>query len=137
KTGTSHPLFKDIVAGKALQLPLYLRAVETLTGMEGVAGTYYTLRRGEVRNRPVFWDAGLKDCFSCYPGSRQGGVEDVRELVETTLSWVREYLAGIRGGCFPPRSDAGSCPAYCGFGTVCRFDALRLLSAEVNPDGTD
>ncbi|WP_292366731.1 MULTISPECIES: PD-(D/E)XK nuclease family protein [unclassified Methanoculleus] len=137
KTGTSHPRFKDIEAGKALQLPLYLRAVETLTGMEGVAGTYYTLRRGQVRNRPVFWDAGLKDCFSCYPGSRQGGVEDVRELVETTLSWVREYLAGIRGGCFPPRSDAGSCPAYCGFKTACRFDALQLLNTEVNPDGTD
>ncbi|MCM2465972.1 PD-(D/E)XK nuclease family protein [Methanoculleus oceani] len=137
KTGTSHPGLKDIAAGKALQLPLYLRAVETLTGMEGVAGTYYTLRRGEVRNRPVFWDAGLKDCFACFPGSRQGGVEDVRELVETALFWTKHYLAGIRGGCFPPRSDAGPCPGYCGFKTVCRFDALRLLNAEVNADGTD
>ncbi|MDK2891416.1 MAG: hypothetical protein PWR21_2048, partial [Methanoculleus sp.] len=134
KTAPSHPQLKDIKAGKALQLPLYLRAVETLTGMEGVAGTYYTLRRGQVGNRPVFWDAGLKDCFSCFPGSRQGGVEDVRELVDTTLSWVQQYLAGIRGGCFPPRSDAGPCPGYCGFGTICRFDGLRLLNTEVMPD---
>ncbi len=137
KTGISHPGLKDIAAGKALQLPLYIRAVEALTGMQGVAGTYYTLRRGEVRNRPVFWDAGLKDCFACFPGSRQGSVEDVRELVETALFWTKHYLAGIRGGCFPPRSDAGPCPAYCGFKTVCRFDGLRLLNAEVNADGTD
>ncbi|WP_214083897.1 PD-(D/E)XK nuclease family protein [Methanoculleus sp.] len=137
KTGTSHPLLKDIEAGKALQLPLYLRAVETLTGMEGVAGTYYTLRRGQVGNRPVFWDAGLKDCFVCFPGSQRNSVGDVRELIETTLSWVQQYLAGIRGGGFPPRSDAGPCPGYCGFKTVCRFDALRLLSTEVMPDGTD
>jgi len=137
KTGSSHHRLKDIMAGKALQLPLYLRAVETLTGREGVAGTYYTLRRGEVRNKPVFWDAGLKECFSCFPGSGRSSVEDVREVVKTALDWTQRYLAGIRGGCFPPRSDAGPCPAYCGFKTVCRFDALRLITAEVNPDGTD
>jgi ATP-dependent helicase/DNAse subunit B len=137
KTGSSHHRLKDIMAGKALQLPLYLRAVETLTGREGVAGTYYTLRRGEVKNKPIFWDAGLKECFSCFPGSGRSSVGDVRDLVDTTLSWVQRYLAGIRGGCFPPRSDAGPCPAYCGFKTVCRFDALRLITAEGNPDGTD
>lgn len=139
KTGTSHPALKDILTGRALQLPLYIRAVETLTGMKGVAGTYYTLKRGEVKNRPVFWDAAMKDCFGCFPGSRQSGVEDVRALVENSLARAKEYLAGIRGGCFPPRSDAGSCPDYCGFATVCRFDELRLLSTggEVNADETD
>ncbi|MCC7556046.1 MAG: exodeoxyribonuclease V subunit gamma [Methanoculleus marisnigri] len=137
KTGSSHPRLRDIEAGKALQLPLYLRAVETLTGREGVAGTYYILRRGEVTNKPVFWDAGLKDCFSCFPGSQRSSVEDVREVVKTTLFWTKRYLAGIRAGRFPPRPDAGPCPGYCGFKTVCRFDALRLLNAEVMPDGTD
>ncbi len=139
KTGNRRPTLGEVVAGKELQLPLYIRAVETLTGMQGVAGTCYTLRRGEVRNRPIFWNAGLKDCFTCFPGSRQSGVEDVRELVETSLAGVKQYLAGIRGGCFPPRSDAGPCPAYCGFRTVCRFDGLRLLAAggEVDVDGTD
>lgn len=137
KTGTSHHGLKDIQAGKALQLPLYLRAVEILTGMEGVAGTYYTLKRGEVRNRPVFWDASLAECFSCYTGSQRNGVGDVRELVETTLSWVQKYLAGIRRGFFPPRLDSGPCPTYCGFKTICRFDPLRILEAEAIPDGTD
>ena len=137
KTGSSHPRLRDIEAGRALQLPLYLLAVERLTGMEGVAGTYYTLRRGEVKNQPVFWDAGLQDCFACFPGSQRNGVEDVREVVRTALAWTQRYLSGIRAGCFPPRSDAGPCPAYCGFKTVCRFDALRLITAEGNPDGTD
>ncbi|KAF5029033.1 hypothetical protein DSECCO2_652850 [anaerobic digester metagenome] len=105
--------------------------------MQGVAGTYYTLRRGEVRNRPVFWDKAMKDCFVCFPGSRQSGVEDVRALVENALGWVEEYLAGIRSGRFPPRSDAGPCPRYCDFATICRFDDLRLLNTEVTTDGTD
>lgn len=137
KTGSSHIRLKDIEAGRALQLPLYLLAVERLTGMEGVAGTYYTLRRGEVTNKPVFWDAGLKDCFSCFPASQRSSVEDVREVVKTALAWTQRYLSRIRAGCFPPRSDTRSCPPYCGFKTVCRFDALRLLNAEVIPDGTD
>ncbi|HOZ42985.1 MAG TPA: exodeoxyribonuclease V subunit gamma [Methanoculleus sp.] len=139
KTGSRHPVLKDIRAGKALQLPLYMRAVEILTGMQGVAGTYYTIRRGDVRNRPVFWDKAMKDCFGCFPGSQQSGVEDIRALVEGSLVRAGEYLAGIRGGRFPPRSDAGPCPVYCGFKTICRFDGLRLITAggEVNADGTD
>ncbi len=139
KTGTSHHALKDVLAGRALQLPLYIRAIETLTGMQGVAGTYYTIRRGEILNRPVFWDAAMKDCFGCFPSSRQSGVEDVRALVEGSLALTRDYLAGIRDGRFPPRSDAGPCPTYCGFQTICRFDSLRLLAAggEVNADGTD
>ena len=139
KTGILRPTLKDVVAGRALQLPLYIRAVEIMTGMQGVAGTCYTLRRGDVRNRPIFWDASLQDCFSCFPGSRQGSVGDVRELVEASLARVKEHLGGIRGGRFPPRLDAGPCPGYCGFRTVCRFDALRLLGTggEVNADGTD
>ena len=116
-----------------------MRAVEILTGMQGVAGTYYTIRRGDVRNRPVFWDKAMKDCFGCFPGSQQSGVEDIRALVEGSLARAGEYLAGIRGGRFPPRSDAGPCPVYCGFKTICRFDGLRLITAggEVNADGTD
>jgi hypothetical protein len=105
--------------------------------MEGVAGTYYTLRRGEVKNKPVFWDAELQDCFACFPGSQRSRVEDVREVIKTALDWTQRYLSGIRAGCFPPRSDAGPCPPYCGFKTICRFDALRLLDAEVMPDETD
>jgi len=133
KTAHRRPTLADITAGKSLQLPLYISAVEALTGMQGIAGTCYTLRRGEVRNYPVFRDASLKDCF---PGSRQG-INDIREIVGTTLSNVEDYIAGIRGGRFSPRSDAGLCPTYCGFKTICRFDGLRLLNGEVNAHGAD
>lgn len=129
KTGSSHPSLKDIVAGTALQLPLYLRAAETLTGMQGVAGSYYTLRHGEIRNKPIFWDASLKDRFKPFSISSRSGVEDVRALVDASLAHVSRYLAGIRGGRFAPRSDPGPCPGYCDFKTVCRFDSLRLLAA--------
>lgn len=138
KTGSSHPSLRDIEAGRAFQLPLYLRAVETLTAMQGVAGCYYTLRRGEIRNKPVFWDASLKEQFKPFSGSSRSGVPDVRALVDTSLAHVSRCLEGIRSGWFAPRSDPGPCPAYCDFKTVCRFDSLRLLATgEVRDDGTD
>lgn len=138
KTGSSRPRLEDVRAGRELQLPLYIRAVETLTGMQGVAGTCYTLRRRKVQNQPVFWDIDLKDCFAWFPGSRRTGVEDVRQLVETSLARVEDHLAGIRAGRFPPRSDADPCPGYCDFKTVCRFERLRLLAAgEEGADETD
>jgi ATP-dependent helicase/nuclease subunit B len=137
KTG-SHPSLRDIEAGKAFQLPLYLRAVETLTAMQGVAGCYYTLRRGEIRNRPVFWDASLKEQFKPFSVSSRSGVADVRALVDASLAHVSRCLEGIRSGWFAPRSDPGPCPGYCDFKTVCRFDSLRLLATEeVRDDGTD
>jgi len=138
KTGSSHPSLRDIEAGKAFQLPLYLRAVETLTAMQGVAGCYYTLRRGEIRNKPVFWDTSLKEQFKPFSVSSRSGVEDVRALVDTSLAHLSRCLEGIRSGWFAPRSDPGPCPGYCDFKTVCRFDSLRLLAtAEVCNDGTD
>lgn len=138
KTGSSHPSLRDIEAGKAFQLPLYLRAVETLTAMQGVAGCYYTLRRGEIRNKPVFWDASLKEQFKPFSVSSRSSVADVRALVDASLPHVSRCLEGIRSGWFAPRSDPGPCPGYCDFKTVCRFDSLRLLAtAEVCNDGTD
>ncbi|MFY9132378.1 MAG: PD-(D/E)XK nuclease family protein [Candidatus Methanoculleus thermohydrogenotrophicum] len=129
KTGSLHPKLADVMAGKALQLPLYIRAVETLTGLSGAAGAYYILRRGDVRTRLVFWDASWKEHFKVYSGVRNSRVEDVRALVDASLARVRDYLHGIRSGRFPPRQDAGPCPGYCGFTTVCRFDGLREFSS--------
>ncbi|MDN7023804.1 PD-(D/E)XK nuclease family protein [Methanoculleus sp. FWC-SCC1] len=132
KTGSTHPGLREIASGRALQLPLYLRALETLTGTPGVAGTYYTLRRGTVQNKPVFRDADLATEFAAFPPSRSG-VADVRELVDASLAHVQRYLGGIRSGWFAPRSDPGPCPRYCDFQTVCRFDAMRLLEEEEEP----
>lgn len=125
KTGRTHRGLADVIAGKALQLPLYIRAVETLTGLTGAAGAYYTLRRDEIQIRPVFWDARRKAHFAVYPATSKSGVEDIHALIDASLARVRDYLRGIQGGRFHPRQDTGPCPAYCGFMTVCRFDALR------------
>jgi hypothetical protein len=106
--------------------------------MQGVAGCYYTLRRGKIRNQPVFWSASLKDQFKPFSVSSRSGVADVRALVDTSLAHVSRCLEGIRSGWFAPRSDPDSCPGYCDFKTVCRFNSLRLLAIEeVREDGTD
>ncbi|KUG21402.1 atp-dependent nuclease, subunit b [hydrocarbon metagenome] len=138
KTGSVQTRLKDIMEGKALQLPLYLRAVELLTGLQGAAGAYYTVRRGDIRCRPIFWDQGRRDHFAPFRVAKSSGVEDIGALIDASLARAKAYLDDIRRGRFPPRRDAGPCPSYCGYRTVCRFDPLRLaaLDGEV-PDGAD
>jgi len=134
KTGSSHPNLADVMAGKALQLPLYIRAVETLTGLSGAAGAYYTIRRGEVRARPVFWDAGRKDHFAVYPGTRNSGVEDVRALVDASLARVRDYLHGIRNGPVPPAAGRRPLPGvlwFCDGLQVRRLAGVLILRGGV------
>lgn len=129
KTGRSWPGLADVMAGRALQLPLYIRAVEILTGLSGVAGAYYTIRQGEIRARPIFWDADRLDHFAAYTRSRRNAVEDVRSLVDASLARTREYLRDIKCGRFPPQREVGPCPGYCDFTTICRFNELREFSA--------
>ncbi|MCX6699125.1 MAG: PD-(D/E)XK nuclease family protein, partial [Methanomicrobiales archaeon] len=56
KSGLQHPKAKDIEAGTALQLPLYLLAFEKITGNHGIGGGYYTIRR-EVDRSIVLADS--------------------------------------------------------------------------------
>lgn len=133
KTG-KHPTLADIKEGYALQLPLYLRAMEVLTGMRGVAGSYYTVGGKEVINKAEIWDKNEKESFSTYKTARLGKDDDFREILNNSLAYAGTYIKGIRDGRFTLSEDKKRCPAYCEYTRICRFSELRLFEADEEVD---
>lgn len=122
KSGSQHPKAKDIEAGTALQLPLYLLAFEKITGNHGIGGGYYTIRR-EVDRSIVLADSAAKELMV----SRPRVSADFAGLITHSRECTFAYIDGIRNGCFPlPREE--KCPnPYCEFKRICRFDPYRVF----------
>ena len=124
KSGSQHPKAKDIVAGTALQLPLYLLAFGQITGAHGIGGGYYTIRR-EVERSIVLADSAAKELMV----SRVRPSADFTGTIRYSLDCAFAYIDGIRNGRFPLPPEQ-ECPnTYCDFKRVCRFDPYRILEA--------
>ncbi|MCK9632595.1 MAG: PD-(D/E)XK nuclease family protein [Methanoregula sp.] len=122
KSGASHPKAKDIVAGTALQLPLYLLAFEQITGLHGIGGGYYKIRR-EVERNIVLADSSSKDLMI----SRLRPSVDFPGTIQHSRECAFAYIDGIRNGRFPLPPEE-KCPnEYCDFKRICRFDPYRIL----------
>jgi ATP-dependent helicase/DNAse subunit B len=124
KSGSQHPKAKDIEAGTALQLPLYLQAFGQITGMQGIGGGYYTIRR-DVGRSIVLADPIAKDLMI----SRVRPSADFHGLVRHARECAFAYVQGIREGRFPLPAEE-ECPnPYCEFSRICRFDPYRIFQA--------
>ena len=128
KTGSSSPGYQDIANGTALQLPLYICAVETGLNLSPAGGAYYTLKKGDVKCQAIIRDQAVDDFFLPFARSRDGGKRPLGEVISESLRWVRVYLEGIRNGQFPTADSTKKCSDYCNYRFVCRFDPLRLLT---------
>lgn len=126
KTGTS-PGYKEIIKGRALQLPLYIRAAELGMGLIGAGGAYYTLKKGDVKCQAIIRDESVEDYFKTFSRSTGGGDRPLTEVISESLRWVRRYLDGIRDGQFQTVADEKNCSEYCNYKTVCRFNRQRLF----------
>ncbi len=122
KSGSQHPKAKDIEAGTALQLPLYLLAFEKITGNHGIGGGYYTIRR-DVDRSIVLADSAAKDLMITRPRVSK----DFAGMIQYSRACAFTYIDGIRNGSFPlPRDE--KCPnQYCEFKRICRFDPYRIF----------
>ncbi len=122
KSGLTHPRAKDIEAGTALQLPLYLLAFEKISGNHGIGGGYYTIRR-EVGRSIVLADTAAKDLMVSKPRVSADFAGMIRHARDCTFT----YINGIRTGQFP-LPPVEKCPnEYCDFKRICRFDPYRIL----------
>jgi ATP-dependent helicase/DNAse subunit B len=122
KSGSTHPKAKDIEAGTALQLPLYLRAFAQITGSQGIGGGYYTIRR-EVERNIVLADASARDLLI----TRFRPSPDFAGTIRHSCDCAFAYIDGIRNGRFPLPPEE-ECPnKYCDFRRICRFDPYRIL----------
>lgn len=122
KTGSKIPLIKDIEAGKALQLPLYLLAYEKISGDPGIGGGYYTIRR-EVKRSIVLANETVKDLMV----SRFRAPPDFAGMLQGSRDYAFDYIEKIRNGSFPlPHEE--ECPnTYCDYKRICRFDPYRIF----------
>jgi ATP-dependent helicase/DNAse subunit B len=107
KTGGSHLDKKSLLERRRLQLPLYALAVQDALKLgKPVEGIYWTILAGKA--------SSLK--LSKFEHEGYSGPEGAMEIVQ---EMVRDILAGIRSGKFPPRPPAGGCPNYCAASAWC------------------
>ena len=129
KTGY-HPKQPDILTGKALQLALYVRALEEITGAAGAGASYYTMKRREVANSVVVHDSRYADLLAPYrPKRMKTDAPPFPEIISHAVTAAARATAGIRAGRFPLAEDAEKCPGFCEYTQICRNSILRTLEA--------
>ncbi len=139
KTGRKLPTFGDIRDGVSLQLPLYLLVAQRLLEEGGVpgrapAGALYYQLRSPVLVRAALGNAEFKRrAFCTRDGTRNisEGADQLRSLMEGSLSAAERYVEGIGRGHFPlvdPGRVKDVC-GYCAYKTMCRIQSVRRVQS--------
>jgi ATP-dependent helicase/DNAse subunit B len=120
---------KDMSAGRQLQIPIYLAALEQLflPSFELAGGGYYRLRgRGQRLNEGLYRKM-LSDCTNVT--SRTAMVDDVewQRIRREVSRRVWQFIDGMRAGDFRVRPSEGkkTCK-FCDHATICRYDTYRI-----------
>jgi ATP-dependent helicase/DNAse subunit B len=122
KTGRNPPGPKDIEQGLALQIPLYILALENVMNKHGIGGAYYTIGSAEdTKVVPVMGDEAVRTM------TRKRLETDLRGQLHRSARFAQTYIAGMMEARFHPSEGAGLCPNHCDFRHVCRFDEMRVL----------
>ena len=119
----------DIKAGRELQLPIYLAALEQLflSPCELGGGGYYILRGGANRLNKGLYRLSHADCTNVtYP---KGMLDDVEwQRIRRDLSRrVWEFIDRMRRGDFRVKPALGKFTCkFCDYSAVCRYDTYRI-----------
>lgn len=108
------------LADGALQIALYMSAVERLLGKHVVGGFYQPLSGKDVKARGVLdRDSGLElDCVRTDRVDRDA----MRELLELCAAAAREAVAQARAGAIEPRPATCAYGGGCSYPTICRCE---------------
>ncbi|HSB08642.1 MAG TPA: PD-(D/E)XK nuclease family protein [Blastocatellia bacterium] len=124
------PGLDDMSEGRALQLHIYLSALERLffPGSEIAGGGYYTMKGVQDRRNKGLYRATMHDYtgVGTRTASTLGDSEWIRIRAEME-SRIWEFVDGVRAGRFPvlPSAPDASCP-HCDFSAVCRYEKFRI-----------
>ncbi len=126
KTGSTYPNWQRIIEGKALQLPLYLLALEQEHAgdsqpLTGIGGSYLQVRQ-EIKQAWSLLDPERKEIAGV--SSRTQGTDGFREVTSGALAAAGRYISGIRGGIFPVTRDPCK-ETFCPYAGICRYDRFR------------
>jgi ATP-dependent helicase/DNAse subunit B len=119
----------DMRAGRQMQIPIYLAALEQLflPSAELAGGGYYRLRgRGRRLNQGLYRKM-FSDCTDV--SSRTAVVDDMQwqRLRREIGARVWQFIDGMRAGDFRVKPSEGkkTCK-FCDYSAVCRYDTYRI-----------
>ena len=132
KTGSNYPNGQRIIEGKALQLPLYLLALEKRyeeegRPMTGIGGSYLEISK-KIRQSWPLLDPEKRQIAGA--PSRAKGTPDFRNVTRGAVAAAQRYITGIRSGIFPVSRDTCTISAYCPYSGICRFNRFRVIEQE-------
>jgi len=121
---------EDIKAGRSLQLPIYLEALEKVIfpDQEIAGGGYYIIRGGSERRNKGLHRASVASYSGIH--TRAGAVisdDEWRQIRADVIQKIWDFLDGMRGGHFAvdPSEKKKTC-RFCDFAAVCRYDQYRI-----------
>lgn len=138
KTGKGTDRLKEIKAGAAFQLPLYIKAVGYLlaqgmkTDVKGFGGLYYLLNSPAKVSKEfgVVNRAGDKISFDI--GKRSANIlnqDEYEKLIDDSISTAQRYANEIMRGNFilQPNQKIDDVCKYCQYKRVCRIQLTRTV----------
>jgi ATP-dependent helicase/DNAse subunit B len=121
---------EDMQAGRSLQIPIYLEALEQLIlpGREVAGGGYYIIRGANDRRNRGLYRASKLDYYKLRPNTRSVLSDDEwSEIRSRVIDQIWRFLDEMRAGKFfvNPSERTKTC-RFCDFKAVCRYDRARI-----------
>jgi ATP-dependent helicase/DNAse subunit B len=120
----------DMIEGRALQLHIYLAALEQLLlpGSEIAGGGYYTMKGGHTRRNQGLYRAAFGDYTDV--GNRTASTlsdSEWRAVRGEMEARVWEFIDDMRAGqlAVEPSAPEATCP-HCDYSAVCRYEKFRI-----------
>ena len=120
----------DMAEGRALQLHVYLSALEQLLvpGSEIAGGGYYTIKGLGARRNQGLYRVMMKD-YTGVGGGTSSSLSDTewKRIRGEMQERIWEFIDGMRSGGFAvaPSAPENTCP-HCDFSAVCRYEKFRI-----------
>jgi ATP-dependent helicase/DNAse subunit B len=121
---------EDMLAGRSLQIPIYLEALEQLffPNQEIAGGGYYTLRGGTERRNTGMYRSTMNDYLNLNTNLRSlVGDADWQRFRALVIELIWSFLDRMRAGEFrvDPSQGKKTCN-FCDYKSVCRYDRFRI-----------
>ena len=112
----------DLALGTALQLPLYLLAVQKKLGLKPLGAEIYSIRD---HKRSGFYSSGAAKDFGKEFSPRSHLPDEVfQKVLDRALVFARKFIGEITVASIPVRPR--DCQSFCPYDTVCRIEKWRL-----------
>ena len=120
---------EDIEAGRQVQIPIYLAALEQLflPEFDLAGGGYYRLRGSGARLNQGMYRTQFADCTSVTSTRTKLDEVEWQRIRDEVQKRVWEFIDGMRAGDFRVRPSLGKATCkFCDYAPVCRYDTYRI-----------